>query len=183
MATVRYPVGCALGLVLGSLALPALAELPASNNGLMTFPNVRVESAPLPTKAAKLKATKTTREAGVMAYIDRTTGELVQPDAPQTEHSNLNRPAPLASRTPRVISRAATASSATSSDIIYGPENTQSVLTDEDSMVFQVAHKDADGKLTQECVTGESHANHALHSPKTPKVQTHPQHEGSRNDR
>jgi hypothetical protein len=181
MATVRYPVGCALGLVLGSLALPALAEPPASNNGLMTFPNVRVESAPLPTKAAKLTAAKTTREAGVKAYLNPETGQL-QSEPAETDHSNLNRPAPLASRTPRVISRSATASTKITPDIIYGPGNTQSVVMGEDSMVFQVVRRDANGKLTQECVTGESHAKHALHSHKATKAQTRKQ-EGSRNDR
>jgi hypothetical protein len=187
MATVRYPVGCALGLVLGSLALPALAEPPASNNGLMTFPNVRVESAPAPVKAAKAPAKAAApaaaHQAGMKAYMDPATGKLLESDPAATQHSSLNHLAPLFSRTPATVGTASTASTTTAPEIIYGPGNTQSVLMGEDAMVFQVVHRDADGKLTQECVTGESHAKHALHSPKTPRVQTHHQHEGNRNDR
>jgi hypothetical protein len=52
MATVRYTAGCALGLVLGGLAVQALAEPPAAssasnNNGLMTFPHTTVVNAPI----------------------------------------------------------------------------------------------------------------------------------------
>jgi hypothetical protein len=181
-------VGCALGLVLGSLALPALAEPPASNNGLMTFPNVRVESAPAPVKAAKATKKATTaaaaaHQAGVKAYIDPETGKLREPNAGDAEQASLNHLAPLFSGTPATVGTASTASTITEPVIIYGPGNTQSVVMGEDAMVFQVVHRGADGKLTQECVTGESHAKHALHSPKAPRVQTHHQHEGNRNDR
>jgi hypothetical protein len=175
----RYPAGVALGLMLGSLALPTMAEPPANNNGLMTFPNVRVQSAPVPAKAP----TPAAREDGMKAYINPATGALREPNAADTEASNLNHQAPLFSRTPGNLDRSSIASAAAAPEIIYGPGNTESVVMGEESMVFQVARRDADGKLTQECVTGESHANHALHSPKAPRAQTQAKHEGSHNDR
>jgi hypothetical protein len=175
----RYPAGCALGLLLGSLALPALAEPPAGNNGLMTFPNVRVESAPAPAKPAKPAASAA--QPALKAYRNPKTGELSE-SAPE-EHSTLNHQAPLFSRSPRTATAASAASTtAIVPEIIYGPQNTQSVALDEESMVFQVVHKDANGKLVQECVTGESHARHALHSPKASSAPNNTA-EGNRNDR
>lgn len=181
MATLcRYPAGCALGLLLGSLALPALAEPPVGNNGLMSFPNVRVERAPTPAKSGKTAPSAAASQSGMKAYRDPQTGKLIE-SAPE-EHSTLNHPAPLFSRTPGTATTSSIAANTAVPVIIYGPGDTQSVALDEESMVFQVAHQDAAGKLVQECVTGESHARHALHSPKASSAPNHPV-EANRNDR
>jgi hypothetical protein len=72
-----------------------------------------------------------------------------------------------AARTRRLTApttNAAAAGSDSTPQMVYGPYNSIQILLDEESMVFQTAHKDAGGKLTQQCVTGEDSAMHALHS-------------------
>jgi hypothetical protein len=64
--------------------------------------------------------------------------------------------------------------------VTYYPDNSIGIQLGDEFMVFQVAHKDATGKLTQECVTGEDTAAHALHSPATP---TNVRQQESHNDR
>jgi hypothetical protein len=159
MMAMRYPIGCTLGLMLGGLALQAMAEPPATpttNNGLMTFPHVRVVNAPLPASVRKPAA----RESGMRAYMKD--GQMMEASAADAAQlSNATR-APATKAT--AITGAASATTQDDAQMIYGPDNSVEIMLGEDSMVFQTAHKDAAGKLTQQCVTGEDSAAHALHS-------------------
>ena len=175
MAT-RYRIGCTLGLMLGSLALQAAAEPPAAtanNNGLMTFPNVRVENAPVDTSKQK-PATGTAVTSGMRAYMNEE-GQLTQAtNADAAKLSNATPSAKLATAKSRTSSAATAAD--TGPQMTYAEDGSIEIMANEETMVFQTAHKDANGKVTQECVTGESNAKHALHSPARSKQE-------SRNDR
>jgi len=166
-------MGCTLGLMLGGLALQALAEPPAApasnNNGLMTFPNVSVVNAPV--DAAKQKPTA--QESGVKVYMDGA-GNMMQPSA--ADAAQLSNAAPARAGRTVAKSSAATATTHTAQQMTYGPDGSIEIMANEETLVFQMAHKDAQGKLSQECVTGESSAKHALHSPAHAKQE-------SRNDR
>ena len=154
----RFPIGCTLGLMLGSLAVTAQAEPPsASNNGLMSFPNVRVENAPVAQPAATAKAKTSSAAAGMKAYRDDN-GTLREP---------MSTDAPAASTTrARVgVANAKTAAVANAEPtLIQGPAQAVGVALDDEFMVSAVVHRDANGKLTQQCVTGETNAAHTLHS-------------------
>jgi len=172
MATLRrYPIGCALGVLLGGWALQALADPPTAavgSNGLMTFPNVRVINAPIAASKQKPAA----RESGMRAYMKD--GQMVEASAADAAQlSNATR-----SPTVKGAAIAGTASANTQEDaqMINGPDNSIQIMLGEESMVFQMAHKDANGKLTQQCVTGEDSAAHALHSAPAhdqPKQESH----------
>ena len=180
----RYPIGCTLGVLLGSWALQALADPPAptvGNNGLMTFPNVRVENAPIPAKATKAKAA----QPKMMAYMGPN-GLQEQPSANSGTPTTAD--ASAASRV-RTLSTSKTATDGTSSalasepDMIYGPDSAVGVKMTDESMVFQVARRGADGKVSQQCVTGETQAKKALQSPVIARQHTDHQHKESHNAR
>ncbi len=158
----RYPIGCTLGLILGGLACQALAEPPAAspsnNNGIMTFPNVRVIHAPPAATEQKSAADA----SSIKAVIDPVTGELSEDTSQTAELFNT-----AAARTRTGIlstSGATTASTGESEQLIYGPNNAVGLMLGPEDMVSQVVHLDANGNLTQECVTGEDQAAHARHS-------------------
>jgi hypothetical protein len=175
----RYPIGCALSLILGGFACQALAEPPtaaASNDtGLMTFPNVRVVDAPLAAAEQKPAAAS----PGVKAYRDPVSGEFREATAGEAQQL-----ATAAARTRTGIATAKSGATAANTQaggqITYYPDNSVGIELDDEFMVFQVAHKDAAGKLTRQCVTGEDSKAHALHSSATP-INAQP--EESHNDR
>jgi hypothetical protein len=109
----------------------------------MVFPNVQVISAPAP------DATPTTvGSAGMRAQKDRITGELRMPTA--AEAAALDALAPEADDAQVILW-----------SLPGGGEAAQ--LTDE-FMSYSVVHKDASGRLMENCVTGEPAADHALHN-------------------
>ncbi len=159
----RYPISCTLGLVLGGLACQAMAEPPAAapsnnNNGIMTFPNVRVINAP-PAATALEPATEA---ASMQAFVDPITGELRAPTA--EEAKQLSDAAAARTRAGILTNRGATNAATDDGErVFYGPGNVVGVMLDDRDMVFQKVHVDADGNLIQECVTGEDSAAHAAH--------------------
>ncbi len=176
----RYPI--TLGLILGGLACQALAEPPAptasNDNGLMTFPNVRVVDAPIAASEQKPAARDSVATPGMRAYLG--------PDGLLTNEPTAAEAAQLsnAARTRTGLATAKNGVTAANTEpndptLIYGPDNSVGIMLTDASMVFQVAHKDASGELTRQCVTGEDNAAHALHSP---PAQDDAQEE-SRNDR
>lgn len=162
----RYPIGCTLGLMLGGLAFQALAEPPAptasNDNGLMTFPNVSVVNAPIKASEQQPAASESAAAAGMRAYISN--GQLY--DGTAEDAAKLTNAARTRTgiATARTAASAATAEPSEQPQIVYGPDNSMRIVLGEESMVFQVAHKNASGKVTQQCVTGEDSAAHAMHS-------------------
>jgi len=185
MATLRrYPISCTLGLILGGLACHALAEPPApaasNDNGLMTFPNVSVVNAPLDTSEQKPAARDSVATPGVRAYMDSNGKLSSEPTAAEAAQlSNAARPRTGIATAKTGVTAANAEPSEQQPQLVHGPDNSMSIMLTDDTMVFQVAHKNATGELTQQCVTGEDNAAHALHSP---PVQAHAQEE-SHNDR
>jgi hypothetical protein len=171
----RYPIGCTLSLILGGLACQALAEPPAApasnNNGIMTFPNVRVIHAPPAATEQKHAA----EASSIRASIDPITGALSEETAQAAEQ--LSTTAAARTRTGILSPTGATiASTEESEQPIYGPNNAVGLMLTDADAVFQMVHIDADGNLSQQCITGEDEAAHALHShaAKTPIQQESP---------
>jgi hypothetical protein len=160
----RFALRLALGVLLGSLVLQAgAAELPATpaskDIGLMTFPNVRVINAP----AAASTAKPSTSDAGMRAYKDPVSGKLREA-TPEDAQQLSTAAARTRARTATLSGPASASSTESVERLIYGPDNAVGLMLEDESMVFQVARKDANGKLTRECITGENSAEHALHS-------------------
>jgi hypothetical protein len=157
----RYPIGCTLGLILGGLACQALAEppvaAPSNNNGIMTFPNVRVTHAP----PAAIEQKPAAEAASMQAFVDPITNEL---RAATAEEAKQLSSADAARTRTAIVANSATHSSTGDEQLIYGPGNTVGMLLTNADMVFQTVHIDADGNLIQECVTGEDAAAHAAHA-------------------
>jgi hypothetical protein len=130
-------------LVTTSAAALANDESSPADNGLMVFPNVLVINAP----AADVSAT-TVGSAGMRAQKDRATGELRMPTA--AEAAELDALTPAADEE-AVVARAAPGGG-------YVAELTSAHLS------YSVVRKNEDGQLVQDCVTGESAADHALHN-------------------
>jgi hypothetical protein len=133
------------------------AAAPSNNNGIMTFPNVRVTNAP-PAATVQQPAADA---ASMKAFIDPITGELYAGTAEQVKQ--LSNAPSARTRTGILANSVATNASTDDSErLIYGPGNTVGLLLGEESMVFQKAHLDADGELIEECVTGEDAVAHPV---------------------
>jgi hypothetical protein len=131
-----------------------------------------VENAPVATSGQK-SATGTAAASGMRAYTNKE-GQLTEATAADAAQlSAATRSRTLNASKSRTSSAAAAID--TGPEMTYGPDGSIQIMANEETMVFQTAHKDAHGKLTQECVTGESSAKHALHSPRAKQE--------SRNDR
>lgn len=163
MAT-RYPLGCALGLMLSGVALQALAEPPAApasnNNGLMSFPNVSVQNAPVPASKQAPAAKGAAATAGLKAFMTED-GKPAQM-TPEAAAQLSNAATVVAGKT-----IASTASASANVGMVRLENGGMMMEADQSLMMFEVARKDADGKVIQQCVTGEDSAKHALHSKAT----------------
>lgn len=137
-------------------AQPAVVEKTAANGMLVRFVNATPEQV---SQAAKSGTTKSA--AGMRAYVD-STGRL---HAGTPEEAAALSPAPQA----RVAARSAARSSAVQSSpaLTAGPNGSFSLQLDESSMVYAVAKRQPDGKVAQECVTGEETAKTAAVAPAT----------------
>ncbi|MGH8863466.1 MAG: post-PEP-CTERM-1 domain-containing protein [Burkholderiales bacterium] len=112
------------------------------NNGLMTFPNVTVVDAPVTDTAAPAIGT-----AGMRAQKDRDTGQLRAPTAAEVQELDVLTPAvPEAPVEIRGL-----------------PDGSTIAKLNQSYMSYSVVQKDASGELAEQCVTGESAADHALH--------------------
>lgn len=162
----RWVMGLGVA-VTAALALPALAETPATNNqnGLMTFPNVRVVDAPAPVKAAPVT------DQGMRAAIDAETGRLRQVTADEAQQLTPKKPAKVALRGART---AAVESAATDEgQLLYGPGNAVGATLGEESMIYHVARK-ADEGIEMEEHTGKSNAEKVVQAnAKQPAASEH----------
>jgi hypothetical protein len=150
----------AAGLAGVTMAAQA-ADPAASENGLMTFPNVRVVSAPVP--AAKAAAAPQAQGA-MRAYIDPATGQLTQPTAEQAAALDAQASAPTA-RQSRVQSEAVTTT-------IYPAQGGVGMMLDESQMTYYVARRSADGTLMTVCLPDAKAARSALKASGSRKLKT-----------
>jgi hypothetical protein len=153
-----YAIGLGLTAAIG-LAGSALADPPAAKDGLMTFPNVRVETA-TPTIAKAPKAAT----SGMRAYVDPTTGKLRAQTVEEAQQA-ATEGKPKAKVQAKGLKRQATTLSADTTtdeglEVVYGPGNTVGVKLDEEFLSYQVVHKTDTGLQVQE-VTGAKAANAA----------------------
>lgn len=153
-----YAIGLGLTAAIG-LAGAALADPPASKDGLLIYPNVRVENAtPADAKNAKAPA------SGMRAYIDPTTGKLRTQTVEEAQQAAAQ--APKTKLQAKGLKRQATTLSADSAttdeglEVIYGPDNAVGVKLNEEFLSYQVVHKTDNGLQVQE-VTGLKAANKA----------------------
>ena len=114
------------------------------NNGAMTFANVNVVNAPVVTGATDVAGS-----AGMRAQKDKDTGELRAPTASEVAELDAS---PKAKMTPPVAQIT----------LRTLPSGIHQAILTEEFMSYEVVRKDANGKLVEQCVTGESSATHAL---------------------
>ncbi|RFP19125.1 MULTISPECIES: choice-of-anchor J family PEP-CTERM protein [unclassified Duganella] len=148
------------GLSASTLVAQA-AEPQTGANGLMSFPNSRVVVAP------ELSATAAPAGAGLVAYKDAATGQLVGPSAEQA--AELAAAAvPTASASAQVSRRVALGGRIAPLSTAQGGVGRK---LDDSTASFAVIHKDADGNLVESCVPGEDVAHHLAHGPSLPAVK------------
>jgi hypothetical protein len=136
------PIALALLAMASASSMADDQPLTASNNGAMTFPNVSVISAP-----AAIESTSVAGTAGMRVQKDGTTGQLRAPTA--LEVAELDSLTPAEPEAQIKVTTLANGAMAARLNASY--------------MSYSVVHKDESGRLTEQCVTGESAADHALH--------------------
>jgi hypothetical protein len=135
------------GLATAAMAAQAADPTPVPvQNGLMTFPNVRVVSVP-PSAATPVVAKTPGFQGGFKAFIDPATGELVQPTA--EEAAALEAAAPATAALTLAPAQPAT---------ITGLYGAAGVVLDDSQMSYFVARRNSDGALGMACVPGEQSA-------------------------
>jgi hypothetical protein len=138
-------------LVAASAAAFANNDTPATgDNGAMTFANVKVVNKP-----ATIDTTGTTVSAGMRAAKDQDTGEFRAPTA--SEVAELDAQAKAAKNAAKPNAAKTTQVTVRKTD-----HGTQAISAGDEFMSYEVVHKDANGKLVEQCVTGEKAADQAL---------------------
>lgn len=136
------PIAIALLAMASANAMADDQQSAASNGGRMEFPNVSVISAPAAAAPASAPGT-----AGMRVQKDRVTGQLRAPTGVEVaELEALTPPAPAGQVEVRELANGG-----------------KLARLDESFMSYSVVRKDENGNLTEQCVTGESAADHALH--------------------
>ena len=138
----RVTVSVSALLALAGTGALADEQSPVSSDGLMTFSNVTVVEAAMPATSET-----TLGAAGMRAQKDQDTGRLRAPTA--VEIQALDALAPSVPEEPVEVSTLA--------------DGTTVARLNQSYMIYSVVHKNADGSLSEQCVTGESAADHALH--------------------
>jgi hypothetical protein len=141
------------------LAGSALADPPTAKDGLMTFPNVTVETGTPNAKAPKAPT------SGMRAYVDPTSGKLrgqTIEEAQQAAAEGVAKTKAKAQAKGLTRQSKTFAADTTSEGLAtsYGPGNAVGVMLDEEFLSYQVAHKTDTGLQVQE-VTGAKAANAA----------------------
>jgi hypothetical protein len=134
------------------------AKVDAANPlGAMTFEHVRVVNVPVASSAPQSKS------EGLRAYIDAQSKRLREqtPDEALQAASEKRVLVKSAKSPARGVSARAVESIA-ETQYLYGADGSVGLMLDEESMVYQVAYKDASGAVGQQCVNGKSQATKAL---------------------
>jgi hypothetical protein len=119
-------------------------------NGLMTFPNVRVVAMPPP--AATPSAVRTPPfQGGFKAFIDPATGELVEPTAEEAAALEAAGAANAGQTGVFALQQSPTVT-------MTSPYGGVGARLDESHMSYFVARRNADGALGMACVPGEQAA-------------------------
>lgn len=147
----RWSLG--LGVVAAvSFTTLAVADSPpasSSTTGLMTFPNVRVENAPL---ARQEPAKSASQAEGLIAAIDPETRQLRPVTADEARQLSARPTIQTEPRTARRTAAATVDESAVSDagQVVFGRDNAVGVKLGEEDMVYQVARKTDEGLVTEE---------------------------------
>ncbi len=161
----RVAVAAVAGALAASAAHAAekstVVEKTSANGTLVRFVNATPEQVAQAAKSGPAQSA-----AGMRAYVD-STGRL---------HAGTPEEAATLSAAPqsRVAARSAARSSAVQSSpaLSAGPNGSFSLTLDESSMVYAVAKVQSNGKVAQDCVTGEATAKAAATSPAT-QIEEH----------
>jgi hypothetical protein len=168
-----WAVGASLALAAG-MSNSVLAETPAELSksaalkqakvdaanplGAMTFEHVRVVNVPVASSASQSKS------EGMRAYVDAQTKRL-RGQTPEEALQAASEKRVLTKSARSSVARGASANSdagSTGPQMIYGADGSVGLMLDEESMVYQVAYKDASGAVGQQCVNGKTAATKAL---------------------
>ena len=131
--------------------VPSASASVQRNDGVMSFPNVRVEIAPPPVQGAKAPG-----HPGLVAVIDPSTGKLVQPTA--ADMAGLQAPSRGAAR-PRTPP-----ADASTQRQIYPAQGGVGQVLDSSYDSFMVVRRTADGGIEEVCAPGEQEALKAVAS-------------------
>jgi len=173
----KYRLTCTLGIaaIASSLTIGGMAFADSSQSnaaqskqvakqndlGLMTFANVRVVN------VAPVATSTTAASQGQVAHIDANK-QLGAGTPEQVAALKAAGTARTRQRAATVVSKqsSATLTSLESSgpEDVIGPDSGVGVMLDESSMVFNVAHVDANGKVSEICVDGKDAAHATVHS-------------------
>jgi hypothetical protein len=126
--------------------------------GAMTFEHVRVVNVPVALSASQSKS------EGMRAYVDSQTKRL-RGQTPEEALQAASEKRVLTKSARSSVARGASANSdagSTGPQMIYGADGSVGLMLDEESMVYQVAYKDASGAVGQQCVNGKTAATKAL---------------------
>jgi hypothetical protein len=138
---------------------PAKASPAVPASGPASVPAAEAASAPAGAAASAPDAAASAPAAGMRAFIDPATGQLVGPDAEDVRNLMNSGPNAAALRT----------FAAPAPRIIRGPGSTIGMALGDEFMMSVVAHKDASGKVTFECLPGG--APEQLGNPPAPKKE------------
>lgn len=146
-----------------SLALAALAAAFAAQaadqtskpDGLMTFPHTYVVAQPPTAQSGAAKQAPAPQ--GVKAFKDPVTGELTGPTADQA--AALDAAAAAAATAPAKLKQKALKSAPATFAL---PQGGVGMQLDDSQMTYSVAHKDASGKIVEQCLPNKSAAMSAL---------------------
>ncbi len=106
-------------------------------------------------------------------------GAVVVRDA---ETGQLRAPTPLEARALRPRTSSAAAAAGPAPRMVVGPGGRRSARLGERHMVYSLVTRDADGKLTDQCVHGTDAAGQALSKPAAPATQPEEQRNENRNE-
>lgn len=147
-------IGAASLLSVVSLAAQAADPAAANANGVMTFPNVEVVTAPPSSVSAEAPQAPQSAE-GFKAFINPTTKQLVQPTkrAAAALDAAANR---TQSKTSPI--QAATTQALQQSPAFAGAHGGIGMTLDSSHMSYAVAHRTPEGKLDTDCIPGQEAA-------------------------
>ncbi|MEO8936626.1 MAG: hypothetical protein ABI277_16880 [Burkholderiaceae bacterium] len=161
----RLALAVALSLLVSSAALAADE---ASNNGAMRFPNVSVINAP---QAAQSQTSA--GQGGMRAYKDSATSPLRGPTTEEMAAASASRSSAVNAR--RLSASDGSASPDAPSFAAAG--GGVGVMLDDSSLQYSVVVRQADGALSEICVTGADAADEVVR--KSPVLKTAAQKEST----
>ena len=125
-------------------------DMAPAANGVMTFPNVQVESAPVAQAAPSTPRAKPGK-SGFTAFIDPATGKLASPTPEQA--AELSRAAATA-KSGTATAQNRLSSVAPQAQPIYPAQGGVGMALDDLQMSYSVARRDGQGKVATDCIPG-----------------------------